>query len=142
MAQTALSHPKIPTKNPQLALARAGGVAPAKARTRRAAGGVAFFSGDRREGSRGEGRVVVEVAGGVTVCPARFAGDRWRAVWYEDGQRRQCQVATEQGLAADAPGLERPGADLIAYYLSPGRHPAAAPFKILTTSPTGIRCCI
>jgi integrase len=84
--------------------------------------------------------VVVEVAGGVTVYPARFAGDRWRAVWYEDGQRRQCQSATEEGLAAriekitlrlaaDAPGLERPGAELIAYYLSPGRHPAARPWS-------------
>jgi hypothetical protein len=32
-------------------------------------------------------------------------------------------------LAADAPGLERPGADLIAYYLSPGRHPAGRPWS-------------
>jgi integrase len=81
------------------------------------------------------GRVVVEVAGGVTVYPARGAGDRWRAVWYEGGRRRQCQSVTEAGLAAklekvterlaaDAPGMERPGADLIAFYLSPDRHPA------------------
>jgi hypothetical protein len=71
----------------------------------------------------------------VTVYPARFAGDRWRAVWYEGGRRRQYQSASEAGLAArvekvtarlaaDAPGLESPGAELIAYYLSPGRHPA------------------
>jgi hypothetical protein len=84
--------------------------------------------------------VVVEVAGGITVYPARHAGDRWRAVWYENGQRRQCQSVTEEGLAAriekvtirlatDAPGMESPGADLIAYYLSPGRHPAAAPWS-------------
>ena len=32
-------------------------------------------------------------------------------------------------LAADAPGLERPGSDLIAYYLSPGRHPAGRPWS-------------
>ena len=32
-------------------------------------------------------------------------------------------------LAADAPGIERPGTDLIAYYLSPGRHPAARPWS-------------
>ena len=32
-------------------------------------------------------------------------------------------------LAADAPGLELPGAELIGYYLSPGRHPAAAPWS-------------
>jgi integrase len=84
--------------------------------------------------------VVVEVAGGITVYPARHPGDRWRAVWYEDGRRRQCQAATEQGLAAriekitlrlaaDAPGLERLGGDLIGYYLSPGRLPASAPWS-------------
>jgi hypothetical protein len=76
----------------------------------------------------------------VTVYPARAAGDRWRAVWYEGGRRRQCQAVTEAGLAAklervterlavDAPGMERPGTDLIAYYLSPGRHPAARPWS-------------
>ena len=72
---------------------------------------------------------MVELPNGVTVYPARFAGDRWRAVWYENGRRRDCQNCTEAGLAArlekvavrlaaDAPGLEKPGADLIAYYLS------------------------
>ena len=51
-----------------------------------------------------------------------------------------CEAATEEKLAAklakvterltaDAPNLERPGADLIAYYLSPGRHPAARPWS-------------
>ncbi len=140
MARTALSHPKITTKNPQLSLAEGVGVAPARAWARRAVPDVALVSGDRREGTRGEGRVVVEVAGGITVYPARRRGDRWRAVWYENGQRRQCQSVTEAGLAArlekvsvrlaaDAPGLERPGADLIAYYLSRGRHPAAAPWS-------------
>ena len=86
------------------------------------------------------GRVVVEMAGGITVYPARGEGDRWRAVWYENGRRRQCQSATEEGLAArlekvtvrlaaDAPGMERPGAALIAFYLSPGRLPADAPWS-------------
>jgi hypothetical protein len=32
-------------------------------------------------------------------------------------------------LAADAPGMERPGSDLIAFYLSPGRHPAGRPWS-------------
>jgi hypothetical protein len=52
------------------------------------------------------------------VYPARGAGDRWRAVWYENGRRRQCQSVTEEGLAArlekvtvrltaDAPGGRR-----------------------------------
>lgn len=65
-------------------------------------------------------RVVVEMAGGITVYPARFPKDRWRAVWYEDGRRRYCQAGSEAGLAAklekvttrlasDAPALERPG---------------------------------
>ena len=30
---------------------------------------------------------------------------------------------------ADAPNLERPGADLIAWYLSPDRHPAGRPWS-------------
>ncbi|HXP19286.1 MAG TPA: hypothetical protein VN840_06525, partial [Streptosporangiaceae bacterium] len=80
------------------------------------------------------------MAGGITVYPARQAGDRWRAVWYEGGRRRQCESVTESGLAArlvkvgerlaaDAPHTERPGADLIAWYLSPGRHPADRPWS-------------
>ena len=81
------------------------------------------------------GRVVIELEWGVTVYPARGAGDRWRAVWYENGQRRQCESVSEDRLAArldkvterlatGAMNLERPGADLIAYYLSRGRLPA------------------
>jgi integrase len=86
------------------------------------------------------GRVVVEVEGGITVYPARCPGDRWRAVWYENGRRRQCEAISEtrlaarlakvsERLAADAPNMERPGADLIAHYLSPGRHPAGKPWS-------------
>ena len=76
----------------------------------------------------------------MTVYPARQAGDRWRAVWYEGGRRRQCESVTEAGLAArlvkvterltaDAPGLELAGAELIAHYLSPSRHPAGRPWS-------------
>jgi hypothetical protein len=54
------------------------------------------------------------------VYPARRDGDRWRAVWYENGQRRQCQAASEDKLAdrlekvavrltADAPNMLRRG---------------------------------
>lgn len=57
------------------------------------------------------------------------------AVWYEGGRRRQCESVSEAGLAgklekvterlaADAPGMERPGSDLIGFYLSPDRHAA------------------
>lgn len=66
--------------------------------------------------------------------PARDEKGRWRAVWHEDGERQQCGAATEdklavrlekvtERLAADAPHLKRPGADLIRYYLDPGRLP-------------------
>jgi integrase len=85
-------------------------------------------------------RVVIEVEGGVTVYPAREPGGRWRAVWQENGVRRQCEAASEDRLAArlekvterlmaDAPNLERRGADLIAWYLSPDRHPASRPWS-------------
>jgi integrase len=84
--------------------------------------------------------VVVELEGGITVYPARGEGDRWRAVWYENGRRRQCEAVTEDKLAAklarvterlasDAPNLERPGAALIAWYLCPDRHPAGRPWS-------------
>ena len=84
--------------------------------------------------------MVVELECGVTVYPARREGDRWRAVWYENGQRRQCEAVAEDKLAAklakvterlraDAPNLERPGADLIAWYLCPDRHPAGRPWS-------------
>jgi integrase len=78
--------------------------------------------------------VVIETADGITVYPARWEGDRWRAVWYEDGKRRQCQAASEaqlsarltkvaERLAADAPNMLRTGNELIAHYLSPDRRP-------------------
>jgi len=86
------------------------------------------------------GRWVIDLEWGVTVYPARREGDRWRAVWYEGGQRRQCEAVAEdklaaklakvtERLAADAPNMERPGADLIAWYLSPDRHPAGRPWS-------------
>ena len=79
-------------------------------------------------------RVVIETAEGITVYPARWEGDRWRAAWYEDGKRRQCQAASEVALAArlekvtlrlaaDAPNMLRSGNELIAHYLSPDRRP-------------------
>jgi integrase len=37
---------------------------------------------------------------GITVYPARFEGDWWRATWYENGRRRQCEARTEEWLAA------------------------------------------
>ena len=90
MAQLAPSRPKIPTKSPQPARGKAARRAPAA--TGRAARGHDFVSGTGRPAARGEGRPVIELECGVTVYPAREEGGRWRAVWYENGQRRQCQV--------------------------------------------------
>lgn len=89
------------------------------------------------------GRVVYELEFGILVYPPRLGpGEgmptkrppRWRAVWYEEGQRRQCESMSEEKLAArlekvkerlaaDAPHLRRSGADLIAHYLNPDRLP-------------------
>jgi hypothetical protein len=80
------------------------------------------------------GRPVIELEHGITVYLVRFTGDRWRAVWYEEGQWQQCESVREdrlaarletvtERLAADAPNMRRPGADLIAHYLNPDRLP-------------------
>jgi integrase len=80
-------------------------------------------------------RPVIELESGITVYPARFDGDRRRAVWYEDGERQQCESVHESALAArleivsvrllaDAPNMKRLGAELIAHYLDPDRLPA------------------
>ncbi len=124
MASTAVSQPKIPTKIPQLRLV--GDARPAgMGEQMRSGRSAARVGGDTRMATRGDGRVVVEVGWGVVVYPARGPGDRWRAVWYEGGRRRQCEAASEERLvarvekivdrlAADAPGMERPGSELIA----------------------------
>ena len=128
MARLALSRPK----SPQPARGKAARRAPAG--TGKAARGHVFVSGTGRPATRGEGRPVIELECGITVYPAREEGDRWRAVWHENGEWRQCEAKTEDRLAArlekvterltaDAPNMERAGADLIAYYLSPDRLP-------------------
>lgn len=38
-------------------------------------------------------------------------------------------ASVSERLEADAPGLERPGTDLIAWYLSPGGRPADRPWS-------------
>jgi integrase len=90
-------------------------------------------SGNGRAATRGGGEVI-ELEYGITVYPARSEGGRWRAVWYENDERQQCEAATEEKLAvklekvrtrlkADAPNMKKPGTDLIAHYLDPDRHP-------------------
>jgi integrase len=139
MAHAAPPRAKIPTENPQPP--RPGATRPA-ARTRpaRTSPRPGMLSGTGRAATRSSGRPVIELGWGVTVYPARREGGRWRAVWYEGGQRRQCEAVAEDKLAAklakvterlsaDAPDMERPGADLIAWYLSPDRHPAGRPWS-------------
>ena len=143
MVPVAPAQSKIPTRNPQPA--RTGARRPASSagggqRARHAGRSGAILRGDARVANRGGDRPVVELECGVTVYPAREPGGRWRAVWYENGGRRQCEAATEDRLAAklekvterlmaDAPNLEKSGADLIGWYLSPDRHPADRPWS-------------
>lgn len=138
VTSAALLSSKIPTKSSQPGAARAKPRPGGRSSKRPANGESERIVGATREATRGEG-VVVEVAGGVTVYPARVEGDRWRATWYEGG-RRECESVSESGLAArlvkvterltaDAPGLEEPGSELIAWYLSPWRHPADRPWS-------------
>jgi hypothetical protein len=79
--------------------------------------------------------VVIELDYGITVYLPREEPGRWRAVWPEDGERQQCEAASQEKLAAKlakvterlaagAPNMRRPGADLIAHYLDPDRLPA------------------
>ena len=116
---------KIPTKSPQ----------PARGKAARPAPGRVLATGTGRAATRGGGEVI-ELEHGITVYPAREEPGRWRAVWYEDGQRQQCEAASEEKLsarlekvterlAAGAPDMKRPGADLIAHYLDPDRLPVA-----------------
>ena len=88
-------------------------------------------SGTGRAATRGGGEVI-ELEYGITVY--REEHGRWRAVWYETGDRQQCEAASEEKLAArlekvkerleaDAPNMKRPGADLIAHYLDSDRLP-------------------
>jgi integrase len=134
MAQSAPVRIKIPTKIPQPP--PAGAARPARPKARRAARSRVLAGGAGRPATRGDGNLVIELEYGITVYPARDGQDRWRAVWYENGTRRQCEAISEERLAArlekvterlaaDAPDMERTGADLIAHYLNPDRLPAS-----------------
>ena len=123
---------KIPTESPQPARKAARPARRAKAA--RPAPGRVLANGTGRAATRGGGEVV-ELGYGITVYPDREEKGRWRAVWYEDGKRQQCEAGTEQKLAAklekvterleaDAPNMKLPGAALIRHYLDPDRLPA------------------
>jgi integrase len=83
-----------------------------------------------------QGRQVIELEFGVLVYPPEAEGEKWRAVFCENGKRRFRESGTEAGLArklepvlvrlrAGAVNMERPGADLIAHYLDPDRLPVS-----------------
>jgi integrase len=142
MAQAAHARVTAPTKSPQAV--RTGARRPgAKERAGRPARPRSFPGGTSRAATRGEDRAVIELEFGITVYPPQPEPEgtgkkrrpaRWRAVWYEDGERQQCESVSEEKLAADlekvkerleadAPNMKLPGADLIAHYLDPGRLP-------------------
>ena len=122
---------KIPTDSPQPA--RKAARPARRAKPGRPAPGRALANGTGRAATRGGGDVV-ELEYGITVYPAREEKGRWRAVWHENGQRQQCEAGTQEKLtaklekvterlAADAPNMKRPGADLIRHFLDPDRLP-------------------
>jgi integrase len=141
MTQATAAIVKIPTVSPQLvpdrtAEPRVAVPAPRAKKASATRRSPVFASGSGRAVTRGSGEVI-ELECGVTVYPARSEGGRWRAVWHEDGQRRQCEAPTEEKLAAklekvtvrleaDAPNMRRLGEDLIAHYLDPDRLPVQA----------------
>ena len=98
MAPEAPAVVKIPTRSPQRAHGKAGR-ATGRAKAGRPATGRVLANGTGRAATRGGGEVI-ELEYGIIVCPARDEHGRWRAVWHEDGQRQQCEAATEQKLAA------------------------------------------
>jgi len=131
MAQSAPARTKINTKVTQPAPGRpsrrpAGRGRPPKGPR---------VSGDARDSVRQPARPVIELDFGILVYPPETDGEPTGAAFTENGQRKYRQGATEAKLAAklekvterlraDAANMERPGADLITYYLNPDRLPA------------------
>jgi hypothetical protein len=118
MTQAAPEVFKIPTKSPQPAVGKAARLA-GRAESGRPASGRVLANGTGRAATRGDGEVI-ELECGIAVYPARGERGRWRAVWYENGERQQCEGASEGKLAAklekvterlraDAPYMARPG---------------------------------
>jgi hypothetical protein len=126
---------KIPTESPQLTRGKSSARPKRQARPGdQPARATLIAGGSERAATRGGGEVI-SLECGITVYPARSEAGRWRAVWYEDGRREQCEAPSEEKLAAkldkvrirleaDAPKMRQPGAALIAHYLDPDRLPA------------------
>src|SRR6266699_6503535 len=123
MAQEAPARTKIPTKSPQPARGGAVRSSAGRAKVGRMARGRVLASGTGRAATRGGGPVI-ELECGITVYPAREERGRWRTVWYENGERQQCEASRGEKLAAKvekvterlqaaAPGMKRPGGELL-----------------------------
>jgi hypothetical protein len=125
---------KIPTEIPQTRASTQQRHQPARASSRRGKRAGSLILGTVRQGQGG--RAVIETAEGIVVYPPQPGRDRdrWRAVWHEGGQRRQCETSTEDMMAgrlarialrltSHAPRLEQPGSALIDFYLSQDRFP-------------------
>jgi len=126
---------KIPAESPQPAPGKAARPSGRAKKAPRAGRSPVLASGNGRAATRGGGEVI-ELGCGITVYPARSEQGRWRAVWHEDGQRQQCEAATEDKLTAklatvkvrleaDAPKMRQAGTALIAHYLAPDRLPVS-----------------
>jgi len=126
---------KIPAESPQPFRGAVGRARRAAAKPKAAGLAAGRVAGaGTRAATRGDGEAI-ELGLGITVYPPRDEGGRRRAAWHEDGERQQCESVSEDKLAArlekvrqrlstGAASMTRPGADLIAWYLNPGRLPA------------------
>ena len=135
MAQEAPARtPKIPTNSPTTGAQRSAHGPPGARPARTPARGRVLASGTGTRGHPGR-RWPLSWSAGSRLYPAREEQGRWRAVWYENGERQQCEAASEEKLAArlervterleaDAPHMTSSAArTLIAYYLSADRLP-------------------
>lgn len=131
MASASAAIVKIPTQSPQPARRSAAAQRPKAGRPSNGK----VLAHETRAATRGDGEVI-ELEFGITVYPPRKNGGRWRAVWLENGERKQCESVSEEKLAAKlakvkerlgtgAANMLRPGADLIAWYLNLDRLPVA-----------------
>src|SRR5271157_3816307 len=131
----------IPTKSPQPARGKPGRPA-RRAKASCPATGRVVANGTGRAATRGGGEVI-ELEYGITVYPAREEHGRWRAVWYENGERQQCEAGTEEKLAAKLEKVtERLAADAPNMKLrshAPHADPARPPGSPGPSSPSPIR---
>src|SRR6185437_4198335 len=119
MPQAAAAVFKIPTVSPQLPRARARKAAAARRKTP-SLNVIPVTGVETRPATRGDGEVL-ELGYGISVYPPRGEGDRWRAVWLENGRRKQCESVSKEAftekvekarrrLAMGASNMTRPGA--------------------------------